>query len=925
MAVEFRVLGPVEAEVDGRPVDLGHARQRWVLAVLLVAANQWLSADQLLDRAWGDRIPYGGRDSLYGYLSRLRRALRATGEADIVRRSGGYELVVDPDAVDVHRFHRLVADAHATDDEGAAALLGRALELWRGEPCTGLDTPWIDAVRAELERQRLAAELDHNDLRLRLGRHAGLLTGLAALTTTHPLDERLAGQFMLALYRNGRQADALDHYRRLRARLAEDLGTDPGPDLQRLHQRILAADPALADPAAEAGRPPATPRQLPAAPGMFTGRHAELAQLDHAPTTTASTVLISAIGGAGGIGKTWLALAWAHRNLHRFPDGQLFVDLHGFSPTGRPIDPADALRGFLTALGAAPDGLPPDRDGLAARYRSLVAGRRMLVVLDNAATAEQVAPLLPGSPTCTVLVTGRTTLPSLIDRHGARHLSLDVLTPAEARALLAARLGEARIDAESAVTDELLGLCGRHPLALTITARHAATRPHVPLAEIAAELRESGLDMLDHDTDPTASLPAVLSWSLRWLTDRQRTVFALLGIAPGPDIDLPAATALTGEPEVDTRKALRALEDHFLLDRHAHGRYAMHDLVRAYAATTAHDHLTEPVRRAALERVVDHYLHTAHAADRLLDPHRQPITIGPPAAGARPLALPDPPSALAWLNTHHPHLLSAQHTADATGRYPAVWHLAWALTTFHMRRGHRHDALAVWQAAVDAAEHLPDPATRALAHRRLGHAYSELELHDQAVEHLHRALALTEHHQDTNQQAQTHHYLARIRERQGDDRQALEHARYALDLFRTLDEPVAEAVALNAVGWYAAHVGDYDTARDHCLAALALARHHHATNSEAAVLDSLGFIDHHTGHHHRAVDHYQQALTLYRALGDTTDAAHTLDRLGHPHVALGRGDRARAVWQEALELYREQGRDADAERVRRQLDDLVAG
>ncbi|MFD7655813.1 BTAD domain-containing putative transcriptional regulator [Actinosynnema sp. NPDC059797] len=928
VAVEFRVLGPVRAVIGDRPVDLGHARQRCVLAVLLVEANQWVSADQLLDRAWGDRVPPGGRDTLYGYLSRLRRVLRATGRADLVHRPGGYELVVDEDAVDLHRFRRLVAGARAeTDRARALELAERAAGLWRGEALLGLDTPWTCAVRHGLERERFAADADRLDLALRLGRHAASLPELIDRAAAHPLDEHVAAQLMLALHRAGRQAEALDQYRRLRARLADELGADPGADLRRLHQRLLVEDPDLATAGAEEDPSPAVPRQLPAAPVPFTGRVPELAELDRVlipapgdgnPAAGNPATGTVAIGGVGGIGKTWLALAWAHRNLHRFPDGQLFVDLHGFSPAGDPTDPVDALRGFLTALGADPDGARPD---LEARYRGLVAGRRVLVVLDNAATADQVVPLLPGSPTCAVLVTSRTSLPSLLDRHGAHHLPLGVFTPVEARALLTARLGEHRTDAEPDAVDELVGLCGRHPLALAITARHAATRPRLPLAEPAAELRELGLEVLDHDTDLTASLPAVLSWSLRRLTARQRTVFALLGTAPGPDIDLPAAASLAGLPLAEARKDLRVLEDHCLLDRHPHGRYAMHDLVRAYAATTD-DHLPAPGREAALERVVDFYLHTAHTAERLLNPHRPPIRLDPPAPGTHAHPLPDHAAALAWMDTHHPHLLAAQRTAAARRRHRTAWRIAWTLGTFHRRRGHLHDDLAVWRTAADAATHLPDPVTHILTHRFLGHAHAELERHEQAIAHLHQALDLARRHHDLTQQAHTHHALTWAWERRGDDRKALEHARQVLDLFRALGSPVWEATALNMVGWHAARVGEYALAREHCRDALDLYRRHHDPDGEADALDSLGWIDHHTGRHHRAVDHYRRALALYRTVGNTAEAADTLDNLGHPLAALGDRTGARAAWREALDLYRQQGRGTDAERVRRRLDDL---
>uniref|UniRef100_UPI001177944E ATP-binding protein n=1 Tax=Amycolatopsis kentuckyensis TaxID=218823 RepID=UPI001177944E len=767
-------------------------------------------------------------------------------------------------------------------------------------------------------RERFAADVDRVDLALAQGKHAGLCAELAERAEARPLDERVAGQLMLALYRNGRQAEALLRFDRIRARLADEVGTGPGPELRDLHRRILATDPAL-----DRSVKPDVPRQLPAPP-VLTGRLAELTLLDETLAGTPGTVLISAIGGAGGIGKTWLALAWAHRHLDRFPDGQLFVDLHGFSPAEEPMAPAVALRGFLDALGADPGRIPPDLDGRAALYRSLVADRRMLVVLDNVATAEQVVPLLPGSPACTVLITGRARLASLIDRHGARHVQLDVLSRQEARALLSARLGADRVAAEPETVDELAELCGGYPLALSITARDAATRPAARLAEIAAELRELGLEMLDHDTDPAASLPAVLSWSLCRLPGTQRTVFALLGITPGPDTTLPAAAVLTGLSPARARKALCALEEASLLERRPHGRYAMHDLVRAYAATTAQD-LPDDVRETALVRVMDFHLHTAHAANLLLDPALQHLHPGPPAPGVHPQPLADAAAALAWLQAEHATLLATQRAAAALGRHHVVWHLARTLDTFHIRRGDLRDALVAWQAALDAAAHLPDPATRSRAHRFLGCAYARTGLHEEAIGHLDQALASAVRHHDATELAHTHLAHAEAWARQGDDRQALDHARKALDLYRTLDQPVREAEALNAVGWLAAQLGDFDTARDHCLAALTLHRRHHDPDGEAATLDSLGFIAHHTGDHRQAIHHYQQALTSYRTLGNVYQVANTLENVGHPRTALGQHEPARRAWQEAQELYRQQNRDTDVERVQRHLDDLGLG
>ncbi|MCS7478049.1 BTAD domain-containing putative transcriptional regulator [Umezawaea endophytica] len=903
MGVELGLLGEVTVRVDGRAVDVGPAKQRCVLAALAVDAPRLIPADRLVERVWGVDPPRRGRRTLYSHISRLRRALSDVDAVEVVSRAGGYALVVDRphEVIDLHRFHDLRDRARA-DDVRAEESLAEALGLWRGPALTGLGGDWAEAERDRLEGERLAARHDLTDTRLRRGQGARLLADLAALTAEHPLDEQVACQYVLALHQAGRTADALEHYRLLRERLVEELGTDPGVALRDLHRRILDADPTLAGTPADP-----VPLHLPAAPGLFTGRAADLTALDHA----CSTGDVVAVGGTGGIGKTWLALTWAHRNLDRFPDGQLFVDLRGFSP-GAPKDSTDVLADFLTALGVDRDRQPRDADARAALYRGRTAGKRMLVLLDNAATADQVVPLLPGGSACTVLITSRHRLPALLTRHGARPVHVDVLSDTEARALLETALGGVR--SEPAVS-ELVVLCGGFPLALGVIAARVRDRPDL-LDDVVAELRDLGLDALDFD-DPDAGLPAVLSWSLRHLTDRQRTAFALLGIAPGPDIDLAAATNLTGLPELDTRTVLHALADASLITALPGRRYAMHDLVRAFAA----DHpLPEPTRRAALERVVDFYLHTAHTADRLVDPNTAQLRLDPPAPTAHPQPLPDHAAALAWLDAHRPHLLAAQRTAAAQHRHQVVWHLAWSLTAFHWRRGHPHDNLAMWQAAGDT--HLPGLDT--LAHRFLGYAHAELGGHEEAVEHLHRALALAEQRDDPVQRAAVHHALARVWGRRGDDRRALEHARHALELFRALDRPVQEADALNGVGWYAAHLGDHDTARSHCEAALALYRRHHDTDGEASALDSLGFTAHLTGRHREAVQHYDLALALYRALGNTTHTANTLDRLGHPHAALGDRTRARTAWLEALELYRSQSRDPEAARVLRHLDELDA-
>jgi tetratricopeptide (TPR) repeat protein/transcriptional regulator with XRE-family HTH domain len=658
------------------------------------------------------------------------------------------------------------------------------------------------------------------------------------------------------------------------------------------------------------------PRQLPAAPAPFVGRERELAGLDAMLGPDAvGTVVVSAIAGAGGVGKSWLVLHWAHRNAGRFPDGQLFVDLRGFSPDGEPMDPAVAVRGFLDALDVEPSRIPVATHAQAALFRSLVAGRRMLLVLDNAVDTAQVTPLLPGGDTCTIVVTSRNHLSGLVTGNGAHHLPVDTLADGEARGLLAARLGRTRIDAEPAAVDELIRLCGGFPLALSIVAGRAHTHPHLPLAELAADLREGALDVLD-DTDPGASLPAVLSLSLTALSDAETQVFGLLASAPGPDIGLAAAASLTGLSRSRTRAVLRRLQQASLISQDVAHRYHMHDLIRRYAATCD---LPEGTRQAALRRVLDFYTHTAYAADRLLESHREPIDLAPPAAGCHPQALSGIPAAMDWFEAEHHNLLAAQQAAAAHASHTTVWQLAWALHNFHYRRGHRHDELAGWRLAVTAARHLPDVGAQILTQRLLGRAYRLLGHDQEALDALGEALALSEQQGDRAAQAQAHYTLASIH---SDGRRALEHARRALDLYHGLDRPISKANALNAVGWYAARVQEYDMGREHCRAALALFERHQDIDGQAQTLDSLGYIDHHSGRHHDAIRSYRLAIGLYQDLDNAYEAADTLTRLGHPHLATGRRDRAEAVWREALELYRRQGRDEEAEEVERQLDAL---
>ncbi|MFG6194305.1 BTAD domain-containing putative transcriptional regulator [Nonomuraea sp. JJY05] len=938
MQVEFRLLGEVGAQVDGRPIDVGPARQRYVLAALLVEVNHPVSMDQLAERVWGEDRPAQAAGTLRAYLSRLRAAVPVAGEWGIRRRSGGYLLEVDEAAVDLHLFRRLVTQARGGRDTAeSVALYERALTLWRGEAFADLDTPWFTALRYPLQAERFAAQLDYHDLRIRHGEDATLLADLTALAALHPLDERLAGQLMIALYRSGRQADALACYARIRCELAETLGTDPGFALQRLHQQILAADSALSPARAPvmadvtgATRTPQTaagvslvPRTLPAAPPLFIGRDRELAELDDALKVqlTTDTVRIVTIGGCGGIGKTWLALRWAHQNADAFPDGQLYVNLRGFDACGSPMSAAVAVRTLLGALAVDPAAIPPTLDTQVALYRSLIFGRRMVIVLDNAHDTTQVAALLPGNPSCFVLVTSRNELAGLTTGHGAHPIALPPLDQAEARRLFTSHVGSRRAAADPGAVASLLDLCAGLPLALSIIAARAKVRPDFPLRALAENLgRDSArLDALDAG-EPAADLKAVFSWSYRTLTAPAARLFRLLGMHPGPDTDAEAAASMAALDPAQARRLLTELTRAHLLIEHRPGRYTYHDLLRAYAAEQARTTDTEAVRRAASRRVLDHYVHTAHTAMLLLYPHRHPITLPAPEDGVRPTVLTDPHQAMAWYAAEHAVLIAAVRQAADLGFGTLTWQLAWALVTYFDHQGHWQDLLATQQTALDAAQRHGDRLGQAHAHSGLVRAYTRLGRHDQVRAHVEQTLTLFSAVGDQVGLANAHRGVASLLETYHDYRQALGHAEQARDLYQQAGHQAGLAHALNAIGWYHTLLGHHDQALIHCEEALDLHVELGHQHGQATTWDSLGHAHLHLGHHAQAAACYEHALRLFREVADCYNEAATLVRLGDAHHAAGHGRPAGDAWRRALEIFEQLGH-ADADRVRTKIHD----
>jgi DNA-binding SARP family transcriptional activator/Tfp pilus assembly protein PilF len=927
--VTFGVLGPVEVRAGGDVIVLT-GRVGALLTVLLLNAGRVVSVQRLAEALWGLPLPNSPAARVRMLVTELRRVI---GPAWVLTQRPGYAVRPQPAQLDLTRFTDLVARARAAAPETAAEHLDAALALWRGTPFDGISGAFVEAERIRLEELRISAVEQRAEARLSIGRYGEAATDLAASAIEHPLRERLHGRLMRALHGSGRRAEALEVYRRLRERMSDELGLEPEHELQRLHQRILTSDrepPEGRNPHEErnpredrepheerAGRgthtnPHPTPRELPAPPPLFVGRAQEQDGLD-------ARRPITAVSGAGGMGKTWLTLHWAHRNVSHYPDGQLYANLA--------TSPETVLRRFLGSLGVHPAAIPREEEAQAGLYRSLMAGRRLLVVLDNARDAAQVTPLLPGTPASTVLITSRRRLTALGATHGANLITLGPLAPGEVRDLLCRHLGADRVAADQDSVAVLVEHSGGLPLAVGVLAARASADPALPLASFAAELRSPAtrLDAL-RAGDLTADLRVTFDSSYEALDGPAARMFALLGLVPWPEVSLGAATALAGTEAVP----LGELESAHLVHRHRPGRYRTHDLVRLYAAERAHADLPEDERRRALTRLVEFCVRQAYAADRLLSPNRpladraasaapeaaegeqERFTRTPPASAAPA----DAAEASAWFEAEQPALRQAQHLAAELGLDGAVWRLAWALDTFHLRRYLHEARIETWRLALPAAER---DGKGAHARWYLGYAYAQARRTGEGVELLKQALEEFERTGDLAGRAHTSHTLGYAWSAHGSPERALPHVKDALRLQRELGDPIWEANALSAIGWCLAQLGSYEEAHAYCSQALTLFQEHRDSGGESATLDSLGLIAHRVGGHARALGYFRRSVALREALGNDFQVADTLARIGD--VQRDRGDlpAARRAWLRAEEIYLRQHRVQEAASVRRRL------
>jgi DNA-binding SARP family transcriptional activator len=953
--MRFRVLGTLEVRGDGdRPVRLGATKQRVLLAVLLLYANRPVDTARLIDALWPRHPPRTAPVALRTYVSALRQALtlaRGTEAPWLATVPGGYQLNCAPGDLDLLVFEDLAAQGHqaiaARQPVRAAERFRRALGLWRGRPFE--DVPLESGLGLELIRldeDRLAAYEALIDTQLALGHHADVLAELETLVATQPLRERLWSQWMTALYRSGRRAEALRAYGELRRHLVRELGVEPTPPLQTLHRKVLTGDPALSRPAGVTGSGATpVPRQLPADISTFTGRDAELAALESLARSAdpPAALVISAIDGMAGVGKTTLAVHAANRLADRFTDGQLFVDLHGFTQGVPPVDPTDALDRMLRSLGVAGEQIPQDLDARAALYRTRLAGRSMLIVLDNAATEAQVRPLLPGAAGCLVLVTSRAKLAGLAD---AEPLSLDVLPPADALTLFRRAAGTQRVAGQPPqVLAEIVRLCGHLPLAIRVAAARLRTRSNWTATRLAERLRDHQ-HRLSELSVGGLSVTAAIDLSYRQLPEDGQRMYRLLGLHPGPDFDLHAAAVLAGLSIRDSDRLLDGLVDIHLLQESDAGRYHFHDLLRAHAGAVA-----QVGSREALSRLFDHYTHLASAATDRLYPYqgrRLPVVDHPTGVAPR---IENKADAAAWLAAELTNLLavaahrSSSHTlalaetlrthlltlayydyalalhgnalrhAGATGDRAGEISALTAIGAVHVLRLRYAAAIRNFEKALEIADEVGSDTGRCTAMTGLAQLHRAQGRLGRSIELFQRTLEIARAVGDETAQLEALRGLAHVHRQM----RRLDLAMRCLDEAMTIARATGNIEGELNVLWALGHVHHlehrFDAAAACQFRALQMARATGNRVGELRALTGLGFVHLVQQQYPEATDYFTRIATMAVELGDRNFQFEGVYGLGHTHRVAGRLDLSATHHEQALAIARELGQPTDEARA----------
>ncbi|MFJ9038416.1 AfsR/SARP family transcriptional regulator [Streptomyces sp. NPDC102406] len=974
--LDFGLLGPLVVRRAGTVLDPGRRKQRLLLIRLLIADGRAVAPQTLCEELWPQqpgRAPDGALGSLHAHVSKVRAVL----EPPHLRRQGafeilvteplGYALRVPPESRDTVRFERALARAHRFMDEGRPERVveeaRNALEMWRG-------TAFADAAHhlfvaqeaARLEELRQTAREIRATALLMRGRITEALDAAQEMTAEHPLRETGWALLLRALYLAGRHSEALQRYAELRRHLGDELGLEPGPPLRALHQGILHHDlpplgpaggssgfgapsapdepPAPVGPApheqtdasdgqALAGEdtsPPLTrPAQLPRALPVFAGRSTEAAWLSAVggapgrPGPAAAPVIV--ISGTPGVGKTTFAVHHAHRVASSFPDGQLFVDLCGFHPHAPAVEPGHALHGFLTALGVPAPRIPEDTQGRSTLFRSLLADRRVLLVLDNARDEEQVRPLIPSGTGCFTLVTSRNRLPGLITTDGAKPLVLSLPSQAEAHQALERRLGSERLAAEPAATADIIRLCGRLPLAMAVVAARAELDPSFPLHAMVEDLEHTQGD-LDAFTgsDTGTDVRTVFSWSYRSLDEDAARLFRLIALHPGPHITAPAAADLVGLPLARTRRALAGLVGSCLVEQPLPGRYSLHDLLRSYAAELTHTHDTVQERHHATLRTLDHYLFTAYEANQLLkqDTSSEP-DLGAPGPGVTPETFSDVKQATRWFTAEHRVLAGLLHTAVDQGLDRHTTGLAWSLKEHLQRQEFWPEAITALTPALDVARRHGDRLEEGRCLRHLGSIHGYLGHQEQALDHLRRATTIFEELDATGEQARAHYVMACALFLFGRVREAVHFSERGLELSRATGEELWLAECLTELAWFHSNLGQLDKSLAYSEESIALFQRLDAPWQLAQAWDVLGYDLRLLGRHEDAVATYRRAMRAFEELGDHRNAIGALMRLGDARLDKGDREGARADWARALDEAVERAMSHSAQQIRDRL------
>ncbi|MBK0865660.1 tetratricopeptide repeat protein [Saccharopolyspora sp. HNM0986] len=932
----FRVLGPLEVRLDGVPLRVGSAAARGALACLLLEPNHVVPMDRLIDILWGEAPPATARTIVHGYIARIRRMLEQQHEDEpgrpaVLTRSPGYLLRVDNDRIDAHRARTLVNQAHGLEPANRAKLLNEALDLWRGPVLSDVGAERLhQMVGPNLDELRLLALEERISADLELGKHHRLVVELANLVDEHPLRERLTYLLMLAAYRAGNRAEAQASYHALRQRLSGELGIDPGPEVRTLYERLLRDDETLLGGVRPStGRDSApirpVPAELPPAVAGFVGRESELGVLDRmlAERDRGGATMLGVLTGTAGVGKSAVAITWAHRVAGSFPEGQLYASLRGFDSERAPLSPGEALTSMLKALGVAADAIPLDVDDRAALYRSLLADRRVLVLLDNARDSDQVRPLLPGSSTALVLVTSRRRLDGLVVRSGARVLPLETLPTGSAVALLDRAGGTEGSAAEPDAARELAELCGGLPLALRIAAARLAANPARGVADLVHELTDEsnrlhGLDIDDADT----SVRRAFDISYRNLHPVHASTFRLLGLVPGQTFTAQAVAALCETDSAGAYRRLRALALAHLVTETEPDRFGMHDLLRLYAREL----LNTPEERTgerdggALQRLLHYYLVVSDHARRFLRPARDDVDFSGDSTFEQP-AIRNRTEALAWFDAEWPNLVAAVRTAKAQGLHQHAWQLVRCQFNYLVVRCPWEDWIQVYGDGLESARLAADPIGQVLMPAGLGVAYARSGRHEEALVHYAESYRCAVATGSPSWLAMAQVNMGAVLFRMQRYAEAQVHCRDALRVYRTLGDRYREAGALNNLAQVEQAGGHLAEALEHLLEAVVMYREADDLETLSMVLNNCGEVSIELGRLADGENYHHEALDVAQRCGSAMHQASAY--LGLGDAAHARGDRsvAQTRWETALSIYETSG-SPRAEQARSRLDSL---